>query len=882
MLNYLLQLTLAWSAFYLLYQLLLRRTTFFGYNRAYLLGTLLLGLVLPLYDWGALFADVAPLEQAGYYLQPITIGVQQVEIVVTEQAAQPATVERPFTWAHLGWLAYGIGVALAAARLLFGGWQLWQLYRSGRKEKRAGYTLVRTPDMHTPFSFFNLLFWSDVMPCPAKDRDKILRHERAHMQDWHSADVLLLEILSVLLWFHPLLYLYGRSLRTVHEYLADEAVLHHVKKKSYGHLLLRQSQTGQAVALANHFSHTQLKKRILMMTKKRSPRLQQLWYALALPLVAVLAFAFAMPTEAPISAEEPLPLTVLDGDAETLPVFAGCEEAGDAKAQQACTKQKLMAFMGQKLEYPAEAKKAGKEGMVVVEFKVQADGTVGDIKVLKSAGYGMDEAAVAVVEAMPRWTPGKDEDGTAVVTKLTLPFKFKLPSAPLEGEVFKVVEEMPRFPGCEEETDADLREKCAQQKLLEFVYGNLQYPEEAKQAGISGTVIAQFIVEKEGQVKNAKIVRSIGGGTDEAVLKVVNNMPDWVPGKQRGRLVNVQFNLPIRFQLPVEVDAAKEDTAEEKKGFIDSDKVFNVAEEMPRFPGCEDITDKRERQQCANRKMLEFVYSNIKYPQDARDEKVQGTGVVRLVIDKAGHVERYKIVRAIHPSLDAEMDRIARLIQDEVQWIPGKEDGNPVKVAFVLPIKFKLAGEQEESNSLRIDTEEKPLFVIDGERLPNFTSKDLGDLVEPDNIKSITVLKDEKALKKYGEAGKNGVVEIETKAGLTKDALRVIGYSSNDQDGNVAPASPNAQPSQNLELSNFSATPNPTEGELQVRFEAAAAPTLLRVLDLNGKELLRRPLTQFQGGIAEETLDLSGLPSGMLLLEVRQGEQVFVERVMVK
>lgn len=860
MLNYLLQLTLAWSAFYLLYQLLLRRTTFFGYNRAYLLATLLLGLVLPLYDWGALFVDSAPLEQAGYYLQPITIGVQQMEIVVTEQAAQPTTVERPFTWAHLGWLAYGIGVALAAARLLYGGWQLWQLYRSGHKEEREGYTLVRTPSLHTPFSFFRWLFWSDVLPCPAKDRDKILRHERAHMQGWHSADVLLLELLSVLLWFHPLLYLYGRSLRNVHEYLADAAVLHHVKKKPYGHLLLRQSQTGQAVALANHFSHKQLKKRILMMTKKRSPRLQRLWYALALPLVAVLAFAFAMPTEGtPISAEEPLPLTLVDGDAETLPVFAGCEGAGDAEAQQACTKQKLMAFMGQKLKYPAEAKKAGKEGMVVVEFKVQADGTVDDIKVLKSAGYGMDEAAVAVVEAMPRWTPGKDEDGNAVATKLTLPFSFKLPSAPLEGEVFKVVEEMPRFPGCEEETDAQAREKCAQQLLLEFVYDKLEYPEEARQAGISGIVVAQFIIDKAGQVKNPKIVRSIGGGTDEAVLKVINKMPDWVPGKHRGRLVNVEFNLPIRFQLP-----AEEDHDEAEDGASHSSDVLNVAEEMPRFPGCEDIADKRERQQCANRRMLEFVYSNVKYPKDARNERIQGTGVIKLIIGKTGEVERYGIARSIHPSLDAELDRIARLIQDEVQWIPGKEDGNPVKVAFMLPIKFKLTGEQDESNSLKIDTEDKPLLVVDGERLPNFTSLD--DILDPSDIKSITVLKDEKALEKYGKAGQNGVVEIETKPGTRLDI----------------PALPSTAPSQELELSNFSATPNPTEGGLQVRFEAAAAPTLLRVLDLNGKELLRRPLTQFQGGMAEETLDLSGLPSGMVLLEVRQGEQVFVERVMVK
>lgn len=877
MLNYLLQLTLVWGALYLLYLLLLQRTTFFAYNRLYLLGGLVLGAVLPLHDWGTLFAHAAPLEQAGYYLQPITIGVQQVEIVVTEQAVKPATAESGFSWGQLLWWVYAIGLVLSAARLCYGGWQLSQLYRSSTKHKRLGYTLVKTPAVHTPFSFFRLLFWSDVLPCPSEDRDNILRHELAHIKGGHSVDVLFLEVLSALLWFHPLIYLYNRSLRTVHEYLADEAVLHDVQKKTYGHLLLRQSQTGQAVALANHFSHTQLKKRILMMTKKKSPRLQQIWYALALPLVAALAFAFS-PSLVEAQALNPLMLTVLDNETQVPPIFPECEAEATVKLRQKCSDDKFLHFVLKNINSPK-----GVGGQGVIEFTVGKDGIAGSFKVRESSGdQAVADAVMKMLQSLPDLVPGKNKKGRIVETRLA--FRFKLdrdtsePSKATEaaGEVFKVVEEMPRFPGCEAETDTYIREKCAQQELLEFVYNNLQYPEEAKREGINGTVVAQFVVDKEGQVKNPKIVRSIGGGTDEAVLEVVNNMPEWIPGKQRGRLVNVQFNLPIRFQLPEETD-----TAEEKPS--NSDGVLRVAEEMPRFPGCEDITDKLERHQCSNRRMLEFVYGSVKYPEDARNERIQGTGVIKLVIGKTGEVERYEIARSIHPSLDAEMDRIARLIQDEVQWIPARQDGEAVKVSFMLPIKFKLADDKDESKSLKIDAEDKPLFVIDGKRLPNFTSLDsLDDVVEPNDIESISVLKGEKAVEKYGEAGKNGVVEIKTKTGITKDPLRVIGYPSNDQDGNVAPTLPNAQPSQKLELSNFSATPNPTEGELQVRFEAAAAPTLLRVLDLTGKELLRRPLTQFQGGMAEETLDLSSLPSGMILLEVRQGERVYVERVMVK
>ena len=128
------------------------------------------------------------------------------------------------------------------------------------------------------------------------------------------------------------------------------------------------------------------------------------------------------------------------------------------------------------------------------------------------------------------------------------------PPPPAEEEIFKVVEQMPRFPGCENSggTNAE-KAKCAEGKLLQYIYKNLKYPAIARENGVEGTCVIQFVVDKDGSVKQVKLARDIGAGCGEAARKVVeamNNMPEkWTPGKQRGRSVKVYYTLPIRFKL---------------------------------------------------------------------------------------------------------------------------------------------------------------------------------------------------------------------------------------------------------------------------------------------------------------------------------------------
>lgn len=106
----------------------------------------------------------------------------------------------------------------------------------------------------------------------------------------------------------------------------------------------------------------------------------------------------------------------------------------------------------------------------------------------------------------------------------------------VDDALFVVVEKMPEFPGGDE-------------ALYKYIANNIQYPEQAKKEKITGRVFVSFVVEKDGSISSAKVMRGIGGGCDEEVLRMVRNMPLWKPGTQRGKPVRVQYNLPVLFQL---------------------------------------------------------------------------------------------------------------------------------------------------------------------------------------------------------------------------------------------------------------------------------------------------------------------------------------------
>ena len=264
---------------------------------------------------------------------------------------------------------------------------------------------------------------------------------------------------------------------------------------------------------------------------------------------------------------------------------------------------------------------------------------------------------------------------------------------PYVPEIYKVVEEMPRFPGCEEITDKYERKKCSDKKLMEFVKKNMQYPSIAVENKIEGMAVIQFVVDEKGWIKHPVILKNVAGGCGKEALRIVklmNGMSErWVPGKQRGKPVKVYFNLPIRFSLNDISQLSQKESIPE---------IFHVVPEMPRFPGCEDISNQIEKQRCSEAKMLEFVYKNIKYPMTAIENKIEGTVVVQFVVSDDGWIEDITIRRGLSGGCTEEARRVVQLMQKDqmsIQWEPGKngQEGrrHSVHVKYSLPVRFNLS-----------------------------------------------------------------------------------------------------------------------------------------------------------------------------------------------
>ena len=245
----------------------------------------------------------------------------------------------------------------------------------------------------------------------------------------------------------------------------------------------------------------------------------------------------------------------------------------------------LYQFIAENMRYPQEAKERGITGRVFVTFVVEKDGSTGDIKVLRDIGGGCGEEAVRVVGMMPKWKPGKQQ-GEPVRTQFNLPVVFNLSEQESSAnadfaqtpdevdEVLDVIEEEPMFPAglfnlsepksSANEASAQTLDRVDQvflvveedpqypggrEAMSQFLAKNIRYPQEAKERGITGRVFVTFVVEKDGSVGNIKVLRDIGGGCGEEAVRVVGMMPKWKPGKQLGKPVRTQYNLPVVFNL---------------------------------------------------------------------------------------------------------------------------------------------------------------------------------------------------------------------------------------------------------------------------------------------------------------------------------------------
>lgn len=279
MLQYLINATAIWLLSLLLFDLLLRGERFHAYNRFYLLFTLLLGAIFPLVEWG----DREPFYSDTNSVQSV-IKAKKGIVTAATAGSNATSLEN---WLRGIYLA---GVAISCLLLITEIVKLVKLYRNGRVSRAGVFKVIETGSAHAPFSLLNLLFVNSKAQYSSEEWQIVVAHEQRHKELYHFADLLLLQCIRIVAWFHPLSYLYNKNLLMVHEYQADSIATQ--APHEYGQFLLEQSALASAPALSHSFNRSPIKKRIIMLTKKSS-RAARIKTFVFIPLMAACVICFA-------------------------------------------------------------------------------------------------------------------------------------------------------------------------------------------------------------------------------------------------------------------------------------------------------------------------------------------------------------------------------------------------------------------------------------------------------------------------------------------------------------------------------------------------------------------------------------------------------------
>jgi hypothetical protein len=276
--RYLLEANIYLCLFYLLYRLLLSRETHYNLNRGYLLFSCIIAFILPMLQLGFL----KPTEPQ------VNITVVQMPVNGIAIAAKPVQVAPlpHFSWQDGLIYIYFAGVLIFAVLLLVKLARLLLLTRKPSPAHDSAYKLIEIDGSATAFSFFSIIF----IGAETRNRETIIRHEMVHVSQKHSADILLLELLRIINWLNPVVYLLQNSLKAVHEYIADEKTASvEIDNFAYSTFLVDNAYGIGGPSLAHSFFNKNLlKQRIIMLHQKRSGNLARLKYLLTLPVCAGL------------------------------------------------------------------------------------------------------------------------------------------------------------------------------------------------------------------------------------------------------------------------------------------------------------------------------------------------------------------------------------------------------------------------------------------------------------------------------------------------------------------------------------------------------------------------------------------------------------------
>lgn len=466
--NFLIESGVSLAFLSLIYILFLRKETFFRLNRIFLLISVAFSMTLP-------FMHLKVYDPQSVMLSEVTVTPYRnlVEAVTVYGQDFSGAATQIISSSRLIILIYLLGLLFFSIRFFIRIAQVVMLIRKNEVQIHNNVKFVLLNQDFSPFSFLNYVFINAGHKTEA-GYEKIVAHEIEHIRQGHTFDVMLLEVLTILQWFNPFMWMLKRVIRENHEFLADRAVLDSgVNAGHYKQLLLSQA-VGFQLEMTNNFNTSLIKKRIKMISKIKSSKFANLKYVLGALSVVALLVVFACEqketvdmepvpeqdlttvklsiegerikldgTEAAVQKVEEIlgegnswslskdslgvvyitknaeaPAKKLDADeqvffiVEDMPEFPGGDDA-------------LRKYIANKVKYPEDAVKNGIQGKVYVTFVVSKDGSVANAKVVRGVDSSLDQEALRVIRELPKWKPGYQK-GVPVNVSYTVPINFAL------------------------------------------------------------------------------------------------------------------------------------------------------------------------------------------------------------------------------------------------------------------------------------------------------------------------------------------------------------------------------------------------------------------------------------------------------------------------
>lgn len=672
---YLIQVNLFLLLFYGFYKLFLRKETFNNLNRGYLVIAAITAFAVPF-----LQSDLVRSWFVTQQVNEVIFTAYSPEVIVFS-----AVEESPILWTDILRIVYLSVVIFLSIRLIISILITNRLFSNF------------TDTIGGAFSFFGKIVVDESL----EEHETIYRHEEVHSQHLHSADVILFEIIAIICWFNPVVFFYKNAVRNIHEFIADELASKTLSDKAaYATLLVsKQFKISPSVLTNSFYKPSTIKLRIEMLLKKRSTKTALLKYGLIAPLflsMMVLASATVIDKEGleNIAESVEVPLTELPS-IYNLSINKNVREIeGFVKSSD-----------GDPLAGAVITKKGSSEGTVTDRngyFKLNVSEENSRL-IISFVGFETREISIeGIAEVTVKLTKQENVLDEMVVVSSQ--------DADLVGEeVFTTVEQNPEFPGGATE-------------MYKYIGERIKYPKLAQQMKVEGKVFLRFVVQKNGEIGDIKILKGIGYGCDEEAVRVISQMPKWTPGKQNGKPVNVYLTMPIKFALEGKSD--------------------NEASEFPR-----GISDSK----------VDFLNPKVNLSNSESRYNVKVRGVENkdgskpiFVID--GIVQLENRLENLNPSSISSINVIKGAAATSLY-------GEQAKNGAVQIITKK--GEGSKDFTSNIYEVKDALYIVDGEEM----TYDEYNRKYKNNISGSTTLiyKSGDAVEKFGQKGKNGVIIIKTK-----------------------------------------------------------------------------------------------------------------------